>query len=87
MASMMRTQIYLTAEQRRRLRAWSKAEKKTASALIRTAIEQQYVLRSTPADFQLALDHAFGAWAKRKKSSLSIVRDLRRGKRLNSLAR
>ena len=84
---MTRTQIYLTAEQRRRLRAWSKAEKKTASALIRTAIEQQYALRSTPADFQWALDQAFGAWERRTKSSVNIVRDLRRGKRLSNLAR
>jgi predicted DNA-binding protein len=86
MASMTRTQIYLTVEQRRRLRAWSKAEKKTASALVRTAIEEQYVQRPTPADFQLAMEQAFGAWEKRKEPSLAIVRDLRRGKRLDHLA-
>jgi hypothetical protein len=80
MASMTRTQIYLTVEQRRRLRAWSKAEKKTASALIRTAIEQHYAQRSAPADFQSALDQSFGAWGTRNTSSVNIVRNLRRGR-------
>ena len=83
---MMRIQIYLTPEQRRGLRAWSKIEKKTESALARTAIEQQYVQRVAPVDFQSALNQAFGSWEKRKKSSLAIVRDLRRGKRLKRLA-
>ncbi len=36
MGNRVRTQILLTAEQRRHLRAWPKLEKKTASALIRT---------------------------------------------------
>ena len=83
---MMRIQIYLTPEQRRRLRAWSKIERKTASALIRTVVQEQYVQRPTPADFQSALDRAFGSWEKRRKPSLAIVRDLRRGKRLKHLA-
>ena len=85
MASMVRTQIYLTAEQWRRLRAWSRLEKKTASALIRTAIQEHYVRRPTPADFRLALDQAFGSWKGRRKSSLATVRELRRGKRLKRL--
>ena len=83
---MVRTQIFLTAEQRRHLRAWSKLEKKTASALIRTAIDERYVRRSTPADFDAALDEAFGSWQGRKRSSVAMVRAWRRGKRLKSLS-
>ncbi|MGD0695225.1 MAG: CopG family transcriptional regulator [Terriglobia bacterium] len=83
---MVRTQIFLTAEQRRHLRAWSRLEKKTASALIRTAIEERYVHRPTPADFRAALDEAFGSWKGRKKSSIAMVRAWRRGKRLKSLS-
>jgi hypothetical protein len=86
MASVTRVQIYLTPEQRRGLRAWSKIEKKTASALVRTAIEEQYVQRAAPVDLQAALDRAFGSWEKRNKPSVAIVRDLRRGKRLRRLA-
>ena len=86
MGNMVRTQIFLTAEQRRHLRAWSRREKKTASALIRTAIEERYVHRPAPADFRAALDEAFGSWKGRKKSSLAMVRAGRRGKRLKSLS-
>ena len=86
MGNMVRTQIFLTAEQRRHLRAWSRLEKKTASALIRTAIQERYVHRPSPADFRAALDEAFGSWKGRKKSSLAMVRALRRGKRLKSLS-
>ncbi len=83
---MVRTQIFLTAEQRHHLRAWSRLEKKTASALIRTAIEERYVHRPTPAGFRAALDESFGSWKGRKKSSLAMVRAGRRGKRLKSLS-
>jgi hypothetical protein len=83
---MVRTQIFLTAEQRRHLRAWSRLEKKTASALIRTAIEERYVHRPTPAGFRAALDESFGSWKGRRKSSLAMVRAARRGKRLKRLA-
>jgi hypothetical protein len=86
MGNMVRTQIFLTAEQRRHLRAWSRLEKKTASALIRTAIQERYVHHPISAGFRAALDEAFGAWKGRKKSSLAMVRDLRRGKRLRSLS-
>lgn len=83
---MVRTQIFLTTEQRRHLRAWSKLEKKTASALIRTAIEERYVHRPTHADFRVALDEAFGSWKGRKKSSLAMVRAWRRGKCLKGFS-
>jgi hypothetical protein len=82
---MVRTQIFLTAEQRRRLRAWCKLEKKTASALIRTAIEERYGRRPTPADYSAALDESFGSWQERKTSSVAMVQRMRRGKRLKAL--
>jgi hypothetical protein len=81
---MVRTQIFLTAEQRLHLRAWSRLEKKTASDLIRTAIEERYVHGPTPTDFHAALEEALGSWKGRKTSSLAMVRALRRGKRLKS---
>lgn len=86
MGNMVRTQILLTAEQRRHLGAWSRLEKKTASALIRTAIDERYVRRAAPADFSAALDEAFGSWRGRRESSVAIVRAFRRGKRLKNLA-
>jgi hypothetical protein len=61
-------------------------EKKTDSALIRAAIEERYVHRPTPVDFRAALNEAFGSWKGRKKSSLAMVRALRRGKRLKRLS-
>lgn len=85
MGTLVRTQIFLTPEQRRRLRAWAKFQKKTASELIRTAIEERYVRRPTVEEFRVALDQSFGAWKGRKKSSLKIVREIRRGKRLTRL--
>jgi len=61
-------------------------EKKTLSPLIRTAIDERYVCRSAPANFGAALDEAFGLWRGRKKSSVAMVRALRRGNRLKNLA-
>jgi len=85
MSTLVRTQIFLTAEQRRRLRQWSKLEKKTASELIRAAIEERYVCRPTPGEFAAALDQSFGAWKQRKAPSVAIVRHLRRGRRMKRL--
>ncbi len=81
MSTFVRTQIFLTAEQRRRLRTWSKLVRKTASELIREAIEDRYVRRPTPAELQLALGASFGSWKGRKNPSTRIVRALRRGRR------
>ncbi len=85
MGSLLRTQIFLTVQQRRRLRTWAKLERKTASELIRAAIEDRYVQRPTPEEFRRALDESFGGWKRRKKSSVNFVRGLRRGRRLNRL--
>jgi ribosome maturation protein Sdo1 len=81
MSTMVRTQIFLTAEQQRRLRAWSKVQRKTASELIREAIEDRYVKRPAPEELEAALRASFGAWKGRTKPSTAIVRALRRGGR------
>jgi ribosome maturation protein Sdo1 len=81
MGILVRTQIFLTVEQRRRLRLWSKLARKTASELIREAIEDRYVQRPTPEELEAALRASFGSWKGRRKTSLAIVRALRRGKR------
>lgn len=85
MRILRRTQIFLTVEQQRRLRAWAKLQNKTASELIRAAIEDRYVRRPTPEEFQTLLDKSFGAWKGRKKSSTAMVRELRRGRRVKHL--
>ena len=80
MSTLVRTQIFLTAEQRRRLHTWSKAERKTASELIREAVEEHYVRRPLPEELETALRASFGGWKGRRKPSTAIVRALRRGK-------
>ncbi len=81
MGTLVRTQIFLTTNQRRRLQTWSKLARKTASELIREAIEDRYVLRPTPEELGAALRASFGSWKGRRKPSLAIVRAVRRSKR------
>ena len=78
---MVRTQIFLTAEQRRCLRTWSKAKGRTASELIREAIEDRYMRRPAPEELEAALRASFGGWKGRRGPSTAIVRALRRGGR------
>ncbi len=85
MRTLVRTQIFLTAEQRRRLRVWSKLAKKTSSELVREAIEDRFVRRPTPEEFDAVLRASFGSWKGRKRTSRSIVRTLRRGRRWKRL--
>ena len=79
MSTLVRTQIFLTAEQRRCLRTWSKAKGRTASELIREAIEDRYVRRPAPEELEAALRASFGSWKGRSGPSTAIVRALRRG--------
>jgi ribosome maturation protein Sdo1 len=81
MSTLVRTQIFLTTEQRRRLHTWSKAARKTASQLIREAIEDHYVRRPAPEELEAALRASFGGWKERRRSSTAIIRALRHGKR------
>jgi hypothetical protein len=82
---MVRTQIFLTTEQRQHLHAWSKLARKTASELVREAIEDRYGRRPKPEELGAALRASFGSWKGRTKSSLAIVRALRRGRRWKRL--
>ena len=81
MSTPVRTQIFLTAEQRRRLHSWSKAQGKTASELVREAIQDRYVRRPVPGELEAALRASFGGWKGRGRPSTAIVRALRRGRR------
>jgi hypothetical protein len=81
MSSLVRTQIFLTAEQRRRLHSWSKAQGRTASELIREAIQDRCVRRPAPEELEAALHASFGGWKGRRRPSTAIVRALRRGRR------
>jgi hypothetical protein len=54
-----RTQIYLTPEQRRRLEARRKRERKTLAAVVREAIDAY--LGSERTDYQAVLDKTFGS--------------------------
>ncbi len=55
-----RTQIYLTAEQRKKLDARRKREGKTLAQLVREAVDAYLDAEPTPADFQKILDATFG---------------------------
>jgi hypothetical protein len=81
MGSLVRTQIFLTTEQRRRLRTWSKVAGKTASELVREAIEDCYMRRPTAEELDAAFRASFGSWKGRRPSSTSVVRALRRDAR------
>ncbi len=57
--SAVRTQIYLTKEQRRRLDARGKREGKSLAALVREALDA-YLVERSPEDVQAVLDRTFG---------------------------
>lgn len=57
--SSTRTQIYLTTEQRRRLDARRKRERRSLAALVREAIDAY--LGTDTADAEAALDSTFGS--------------------------
>jgi len=57
--SATRTQIYLTPQQRKRLDARRKRERKTLAAVVREAIDAY--LGSEKSDYQKILDETFGS--------------------------
>ena len=59
MAAALRTQIYLTVEQRRELDALCKREGSSLAELIRAAVDEYLEVR--PADLDEALSASFGA--------------------------
>jgi len=61
---MIRTQIYLTAEECKVLAVWAKLEGKTKSELIRRVLDEQ-LRPGAPQRALMAVDNAFGAWKGR----------------------
>ena len=86
---MRRTQIYLDDRQRRKLDQVAKRTSRTVSDLIREAIDSRYAA-SPREDFLEALRAGtFAVWKKRRDlgDTQSYVRGLRRGSRVDRMAR
>lgn len=56
-----RTQIYLTAEQRKKIDARRRREHKTLAAIVRDAIDAYLSAPEPRPDYQKALDETFGS--------------------------
>lgn len=80
---MQRTQISLTAEERRALDAEAARTGKSIAALIRDAVEARYGSeRSTDEDLA-GMRRAFGAWKGRRSDGERWVDERRSGSRLH----
>ncbi len=73
---MVRTQIYLTEEQKRVLEKISARAGKTAAALIREAIDAYLRERGDDGNAE-ALEASFGLWTDRRLTGDSYARSLR----------
>ena len=74
---MVRTQIYLTDEQKRQLERLAAASGRKQSEMIREAIDG-YLAACEPRDWQAAFEAVRGMWAGRGDLD-DFVRDLRAG--------
>jgi predicted DNA-binding protein len=72
---MVRTQIYLTDEQRRQLERLAAARGKKKSEMIREAIDG-YLIKQEPRDWKAAFAVVRGMWAERDDLD-DFARDLR----------
>jgi hypothetical protein len=83
---MKRSQIYLPAEQWRRLDALGHQTRRSVSHLIRQAIDSVYQGKPVD-DFDRILEGISGLWRDRKDlpATQTYVRTLRRGNRLKRL--
>lgn len=75
---MIRTQIYITKEEKEALDKLSKERNTTKSNIIREAIDQ-YVADSTLEEKKKKLKAAAGIWKDRDEGDIPDVRDLREG--------
>lgn len=83
---MMRTQISLTAEDRRLLDDAAARTGRSISSLIREAVEHTYgSARDRDADLR-AIDNAVGAWGERDVDGEAYVESIRTGTRWQYVA-
>ncbi len=82
---MLRTQISLTAEERRALDAASARTGRSISALIRDALDAVYGDERSAEDDLAAMRRAFGSWAQRDTDGAAWVDQVRSGRRLEDL--
>ena len=70
---MVRTQIYLTEEEHRRVRRLAKTSGRKQSEIIRSAIDE-FLGKMGPEDKLLRVRKAKGIWKNRKDLDLSAIR-------------
>ncbi len=81
---MRRTQIYLDEKLYYFLKEESKKTGKTISEIIRNRLRNSFKENNRKEMLIRALNEAFGAWREKDIDPESFVRELRRGKRIDS---
>jgi hypothetical protein len=81
---MIRTQVSVTEEQKRRLDELSATDGISLSELIRRAIDHCYPPHRSRAADLAAIDRAFGAWTGRELDGTAHVTAMRSGRRLST---
>ncbi len=79
---MQRTQISLTAQERRLLDAEAARTGRSIAALIRAAVQTVYGGPSDRADDLLASRESAGTWRRRSQDGAAYVEEVRSGRRL-----